>query len=150
MLQKLLLIKSDWKTEEALRKVLNEHGFSVNVMPLDSLVANLAQESKEKEGTLMKCGDIEINEDEMVAKMYGDKLALTPQEFKLLRYFVANQGRLLSREMILSRVWGYNSEATTRVIDVYVGYLKKKIGKDYLRTQRGFGYVMEVPIYEQE
>lgn len=78
----------------------------------------------------------------------GDKLIqLTPQEFKLLHYLMSNKGRILTREMILNRIWMYSSDVETRVVDVYMGYLRKKIdegfNKKLLNSVRGFGYVMK-------
>lgn len=78
----------------------------------------------------------------------GDKsISLTPQEFKLLQYLLSNKGRILTREMILNRIWLYSSDVETRVVDVYMGYLRKKIDeghpKKLLHSVRGFGYVIK-------
>ena len=74
-------------------------------------------------------------------------ISLTPQEFKLLEYLMANTGVVLSRDMILNRIWTYSSDVDTRVVDVYVGYLRKKIDqgkkKKYIHSVRGFGYTIK-------
>ncbi len=77
----------------------------------------------------------------------GDKIIdLTKTEFNLLDYFLSNKHQVLSREMILTHVWGYDSEANTRVVDVYIGYLRNKIDKNYepklVHSVRGFGYIL--------
>ncbi|KKS65534.1 hypothetical protein A3A14_03420 [Candidatus Daviesbacteria bacterium RIFCSPLOWO2_01_FULL_43_38] len=77
----------------------------------------------------------------------GKQIQLTPQEFKLLQYLMNNKGRILTREMILNRVWLYSPDIETRVVDVYMGYLRKKIDLGYkkrlLHSVRGFGYMIK-------
>ena len=69
----------------------------------------------------------------------GDKAALTAREFALLETFMRHPGQVLSREQLLSQVWGYDFDPGTNVVDVYVGYLRKKVG-DRVETVRGIGY----------
>ena len=69
----------------------------------------------------------------------GDEAALTAREFALLETFMRHPGQVLSREQLLSQVWGYDFDPGTNVVDVYVGYLRKKIG-DRVETVRGIGY----------
>lgn len=74
-------------------------------------------------------------------------IQLTPHEFKLLAYLLTNKGRILTRDMILRHIWQYSSDVQTRVVDVYMGYLRRKIDtnarKKLLHTIRGFGYVIK-------
>ena len=76
----------------------------------------------------------------------GSEVKLTPQEFKLLSYLMANKNQVLTREMILNRIWEHSQDVETRVVDVYIGYLRKKIDtsgrKKLIHSLRGFGYVM--------
>lgn len=73
--------------------------------------------------------------------IYGeDKILLTPKEFELLRYLVINQGRVLSRNLLLEKIWGYEYAGDTRTVDVHVRRLRKKIASDYIATVRGVGY----------
>lgn len=99
------------------------------------------------EEALLKVADLELNSKTLEAKRNGEQIQLTPQEFKLLQYLMNNKGRILTREMILSRIWLYSSDVETRVVDVYMGYLRKKIDKNYphklLHSVRGFGYVIK-------
>ena len=77
----------------------------------------------------------------------GQALDLRPREFALLEYLMRNPGRVLSKTMILSHVWGYNFNPGTNVVDVLVSRLREKIDKDFdpklLHTVRGVGYVLE-------
>lgn len=97
--------------------------------------------------TQLKVADLILDNKAMEVKRSGKPIQLTPQEFKLLQYLMSNKGRILTREMILSRIWLYSSDVETRVVDVYMGYLRKKIdnshNKKLLHSVRGFGYVIK-------
>jgi DNA-binding response OmpR family regulator len=73
----------------------------------------------------------------------GTEIDLTPREFALLEMFLRHQGQALSREQLLSEVWGYHFDPGSNVVDVYVGYLRQKIGAAHVRTVRGVGYRFE-------
>lgn len=74
----------------------------------------------------------------------GRRIDLTAKEYYLLEIFMKNKGKLLSREYIISQVWGIDFDPGTNVIDVYVNYLRKKIDKDFepklIHTKFGFGF----------
>lgn len=76
------------------------------------------------------------------------RIELTARQYALLEYFLRNTGRVLSRQMIAQHVWGLAFDAESNVIDVYVGYLRRKIDRDrerrLLHTVRGAGYVLQV------
>lgn len=97
--------------------------------------------------TVLKVADLELNNKTLEVKRAGKQIQLTPQEFKLLQYLMNNKGRILTREMILNRIWLYSSDVETRVVDVYMGYLRKKVdsnnAKKLLHSIRGFGYVIK-------
>jgi DNA-binding response OmpR family regulator len=115
----------------------------------DELLARIKarlRSTGDNEATL-KVADLELDDKSLEVKR-GDKLIqLTPQEFKLLRYLMSNKGRILTREMILNRVWLYSPDIETRVVDVYMGYLRKKIDNGHkkvlLHSIRGFGYTIK-------
>lgn len=82
--------------------------------------------------------------------LYGDQeLDLTGREFTLLQHFMKRVGHVLSRTMIIESVWGYDFQAETNIIDVYVNFLRRKLrkltGKEWIRTLRNRGYVFEEP-----
>ena len=68
---------------------------------------------------------------------------LTAREFALAETFFRHAGQVLSREQLLSNVWGYDYDPGSNVVDVYVGYLRKKIGEDRIATIRGMGYQLK-------
>lgn len=95
----------------------------------------------------LKVSDLELDNKTLEVKRNGKLIQLTPQEFKLLQYLMNNSGRVLTREMILNRVWLYSPDIETRVVDVYMGYLRNKIDagneKKLLHSVRGFGYMIK-------
>lgn len=97
--------------------------------------------------TKLKVADLELDDKTLEVKRAGKLIQLTPQEFKLLEYLMRNKGRILTRDMILNRVWLYSQDIETRVVDVYMGYLRKKIDGDHkkklLNSVRGFGYMIK-------
>ena len=99
------------------------------------------------EEKILKIADLELNSSTMEVKRDERLIQLTPLEFKLLEYLMRNKGQVTTREMILSHIWMYSSDIKTRVVDVYMGYLRKKIdsnsGKKLLHSVRGFGYVIK-------
>lgn len=70
----------------------------------------------------------------------GRSIELTAREFTLAETFFRHPGQVLSREQLLSTVWGYDYDTGSNVVDVSVGYLRKKIGDDRIVTVRGMGY----------
>ncbi|MEB3830983.1 response regulator transcription factor [Phormidium sp. CCY1219] len=73
----------------------------------------------------------------------GDRLVeLSAREFTLAETFMRHPDQVMSREQLLSRVWGYDYDPGSNIVDVYVGYLRKKFGSDRIETVRGMGYRM--------
>lgn len=97
--------------------------------------------------TKISIADLELDNKTLEITRSGKRIQLTPQEFKLLQFLISNKGKILTREMILSQIWHYSSDIETRVVDVYIGYLRKKIDKNrskkLLHSIRGFGYVIK-------
>lgn len=94
----------------------------------------------------LKFKDIELDIEGRIVKKDGEIIELTNTEFQLLLTFMRNKNRVLTREILLDNVWGYNSEAETNIVDVYVRYIRNKLDKNekekYIQTVRGVGYVM--------
>jgi two-component system alkaline phosphatase synthesis response regulator PhoP len=81
---------------------------------------------------------IDISRHEVIYE--GQKITLTPKEFELLRYLIINQGRVLSRDLLLEKIWGYEYAGDTRTVDVHIRRIRKKLNSDYIATVRGVGY----------
>ena len=92
--------------------------------------------------------DIELDEDTHEVWRAGEPIQLSPTEFKLLRYFMENPGRVLSKAQILDHVWHYDFGGEANVVESYVSYLRKKVDTTeprLLHTLRGVGYVLRAP-----
>ena len=74
------------------------------------------------------------------ALVQGSEVDLSAREFTLAEIFMLNPGQVLSREQLLDHVWGYDFDPGSNVVDVYVGYLRKKFGAEAIQTVRGMGY----------
>lgn len=93
----------------------------------------------------MAYADVEVDLDAREVRRSGRLVQLTGTEFELLCHFMRNPRRVLSRDQILDAVWGYDFGATSNVVDVYVGYVRAKLGEPRLiHTVRGFGYVLRL------
>lgn len=94
--------------------------------------------------TKLSVADLEMDTQKVEVKRANKVINLTPHEFKLLEYLLQNVGVVVSREMILNRVWAYSFDVESRVVDVYMGYLRKKIDTGFkqklIHSVRGFGY----------
>jgi two-component system, OmpR family, copper resistance phosphate regulon response regulator CusR len=85
-------------------------------------------------------GPVELDVRSRAATVDGRSVELSNREFRLLEVVLRNPGQVLSREQLLSHVWGYDFDPGSNVVDVYVGYLCKKVGPGAIRTVRGMGY----------
>ncbi len=111
------------------------------------LIARIKAVLKRVNGDLDKYlyEDLEIDYKAHVAKIDGKELRLTPKEYELLCYFVKNQNIALSREQLLSKLWGYDFFGDDRTIDTHIKMLRNNLGKyrDLIVTVRGMGYKFE-------
>ncbi|MBI2031884.1 MAG: response regulator transcription factor [Candidatus Levybacteria bacterium] len=114
---------------------------------LEELLARVRVKLKDKQDKKLQADDLILDPKSIVVTRNGIQIFLTPHEFKLLHYLLVNKGKVLTREMILNRVWQYSLDVDSRVVDVYVGYLRKKIdsnsSKKLISSIRGFGYVIK-------
>jgi len=103
------------------------------------------QASPAGEPSVLTFADVSLDEDTHLVTRAGCPLELSPTEFKLLRYLLANPNRVLSRGQILDAVWGQDFVGGATVVDQYVSYLRRKLaphGQPLIHTQRGFGYMV--------
>jgi two-component system OmpR family response regulator len=96
--------------------------------------------------SVLAVGDLELDEDSHEVTRSGEPVQLTATEFELLRFFMRNPRRVLSKAQILDRVWQYDFGGQANVVELYVSYLRKKIdmGREpMIHTMRGAGYVLK-------
>ena len=115
----------------------------------EELIARIKAQLRQKKGktAILKADDLELDTSTIRVTRAGEEIPLTYTEYQLLHYLMANKNRVLTREMILSHVWAYSPDIESRVVDVYIGYLRKKIDKgrknQLIHSVRGFGYVLK-------
>jgi two-component system, OmpR family, response regulator len=99
-------------------------------------------------GARLAVADLELDEDSHEVWRAGSLVALSPNEFKLLRYLMINAGRVLSKAQILDHVWDYSFDGDGNIIESYICYLRRKLDHGeprLIHTIRGIGYVMRIP-----
>lgn len=116
-----------------------------SVMELISRVKALIRRTTAESEESLVLGDIVINNDRHSCQVAGEDIVLTYKEHELLKYLIINKGNVLSREQIMSRVWGTDYEGETRTVDMHIKTLRQKLGSagESIKTVRNVGYVIE-------
>jgi DNA-binding response OmpR family regulator len=101
------------------------------------------REDRSPEATVLEAGAATLNLRTRQVNRGSKTVELSAREFALAEIFFRHPGQVLTREQLLSSVWGYDYDPGSNVVDVYVGYLRKKVGEDLIKTVRGAGYRLE-------
>jgi two-component system response regulator MprA len=122
--------------------------YLVKPFALEELLARLRALLRRAEASadeVLALGDLTLAPGSRRVERAGETLELTRTEFNLLELLLRNAGQVLTRELILERVWGYDFQTTSNSLEVYVGYLRRKTeagaGERLIHTVRGVGYV---------
>ncbi len=103
--------------------------------------------SMAEDNNTVRIADLELDPDAKIVKRAGVEISLTSTEYRMLKHFITNQRKVISRMELLEHVWGVDFNMATNVVDVYVNYLRKKIDKDFdpklIHTVIGMGYIMK-------
>ncbi|MDU1686811.1 MAG: response regulator transcription factor, partial [Clostridium perfringens] len=107
--------------------------------------ALLRRSNVKKEENIIKFGDVVVNFKTREVTKGTENVELTLKEFELLKLLIKNKGNILTRELLLDKIWGYEYIGETRTVDVHIRHLRKKIESDdknpqYIQTIRGVGY----------
>ncbi len=123
--------------------------YLVKPFSLEELVARveavLRRSGLTQTSAVLRCGDLELDDDAHRVMRAGQEILLSPTEFNLLRFLLASQGRVLSRAQILDHVWQYDFGGDGRIVETYIAYLRKKLdggGPKLIHTVRGVGYTL--------
>ena len=96
---------------------------------------------------IIRADDLEINRLTRQVKRGDKRIELSGKEYSLLEYLLLNSGRILSRSMIVEKIWDQSFEGLTNIVDVYIGHLRRKIDEGHetklIRTVRGLGYTLD-------
>jgi DNA-binding response OmpR family regulator len=106
-------------------------------------VRALSRRPKEGIGTILKVGNLELDVNSFEVKNGNKIIELSRKEFALLEYLMRNAGKVVSKENIIAHVWDYESDILPNTVEVFIGYLRDKIGGNFIKTVRGFGYKIE-------
>jgi DNA-binding response OmpR family regulator len=101
--------------------------------------ARLRDEGTVRE-TVLQAGSLTLDTRARRASAHGNTVELSAREYTMLEVLIRHAGQVLSREQLLSHVWGYDFDPGSNVVDVYVGYLRRKLGSETIETVRGMGY----------
>jgi DNA-binding winged helix-turn-helix (wHTH) protein len=97
---------------------------------------------------VLSFADLTLDQDAYEVRRGGRHIELSPTEFRLLRYFMLNPGRVLTRAQLLDHVWDYDFGGSSTVVSTYVTYLRRKLasdGPELIHTQRAVGYCLRLP-----
>jgi two-component system copper resistance phosphate regulon response regulator CusR len=103
---------------------------------------------REPEQSVLRVGSASLDLYSRRLGLGGQSHDLTAREFALAELFFRHPGQVLSRQQILDRIWGYDFEPESNIVEVYVRYLRLKLGVDWITTVRGMGYRLEPPSAE--
>jgi DNA-binding response OmpR family regulator len=105
----------------------------------------LLRRPHETSGTVLKTANLTLDTISYEVRRNGQLISLSSKEFSLLEYLMRNNGRVLSKDMIIAHVWDFDADILPNTVEVYIGYLRSKVDKPFkqpvlIRTLRGFGY----------
>lgn len=145
-----IIILTGNKSQESIISCLNAGADDYITKPFNSdellarVRARLRHVNTDSSSSVLTAGDITLNPETLEVTRGEEKITLTAKEFELLKYLLTNKFRVSTRDHILYAVWGYTAEINTRVVDVHIGKLRKKLeegtNKTYIESVRGYGY----------
>lgn len=148
----IMLTAKDSVTDKVMGLDLGAQDYLTKPFAIEELLARIRVVFKYKtipsstSSTLstLQIGKLALDPDQFKVTYNNEPISLTKKEFELLHYLMLNQNRVLTRDAILEKVWGYEYEGDTNIVDVYIRYLRSKIDQKYedklIYTIRGVGY----------
>lgn len=124
-------------TDEYITKPFNN---KILLARIKALIKNTSNNTDH----IIELGKIVINDTSHTVTCNGEEIVLAPKEYDLLMYLVKNHKIALSRDKMLTEVWGYDFPGSDRTIDTHIKNLRKKLGEECIKTVRGIGYKFEV------
>jgi two-component system, OmpR family, response regulator len=149
----VFLTARDATEDKVVGLTLGGDDYVTKPFSLEELVARVRAVLRRSGGpdagsTRLRFADLELDEDTYEVWRAGAPVTLTATEFKLLRYFLLNPRRVLSKTQLLEHVWDYDFDGDANVVETYVSYLRKKVDAvepHLLHTVRGAGYSLRLP-----
>lgn len=124
--------------------VVKPFGVMELISRVKALLRRAARKGAVKE-EMLACANVEMNVSRRVVRVNGNEIALTYKEFELLRCLMLNRSRVLSREVLMDKVWGFDYEGESRTVDMHIKTLRQKLGEAgaLIKTVRNVGYKLE-------
>jgi two-component system, OmpR family, response regulator len=148
----LFLTARDDKGDRVRGLTLGGDDYLVKPFSLEELVARvhaiLRRTNDHHSDNILRCADLVMDDDAHHVARAGETIDLSPTEYNLLRFLLANQGRVMSKAQILDHVWQYDFGGQTGNVETYIAYLRRKVDTvepRLIQTVRGIGYVLRVP-----
>ena len=138
----LTVVAADWGVDDVLLTTAGPAEVEARLRLTTGRLA-LTRDDADVDSTIIRSGDVEIDEASYTAKLDGRSLDLTFKEFELLKYLAQHPGRVFTRQQLLQEVWGYDYFGGTRTVDVHVRRLRAKLGPEregLIGTVRNVGY----------
>lgn len=117
--------------------------YLVKPFAFEELIARvkaLARRPEKFETQVLEKGDLKLDQKNQEVKKGGISIQLSKKEYQLLEYLMKNKNNVVSKDDIISHVWDYESDILPNTVEVFVKYLRNKLGKETIKTVRGFGY----------
>jgi two-component system, OmpR family, response regulator len=148
----LFLTARDSTDDKVRGLTLGGDDYLAKPFSLEELVARidavLRRAGATRDNGVLRCADLEVDDDAHRVRRGGEEVSLSPTEYNLLHYLLVNQGRALSRSQILDHVWHYDFGGDSGVVETYIGYLRRKVDSvepRLIHTIRGIGYSLRAP-----
>ena len=115
------------------------------MLEMVSRIKAVLRRTSPKQSSILVCGDISLDENKHTVMVCDKQVSLTLKEYELLKLFMESPGRVFTRDILLTGVWGQDFVGETRTVDVHIGTLRTKLAEagDLIQTVRGVGYKME-------
>jgi two-component system, OmpR family, response regulator len=148
----IFLTAKDTREDKVAGLTMGGDDYITKPFHLDELTARvrtvLRRTRPMPEEPVLTFADITLDQDKYEVRRGGRLIGLSPTEFRLLRYFMLNPGRVLSHAQLLANVWDHDFVGSNKVVATYVVYLRRKLtgtGPELIHTQRGIGYCLRLP-----
>ena len=103
----------------------------------------LSRRPKQDIGTVLNSGKLKLDTLNYSVSKDNKEVPLSKKEFSLLEYLLRHKGKIVTKDQIIQSVWDYEADVLPNTVEVFVGYLRNKLGRDLIKTIRGFGYKVE-------
>lgn len=140
----MLTVRDSWQ-EKVQSLTSGADDYLTKPFQIEELLARVQALIRRRYGAVsnsIRSGSLALNEARQSVTAGNAEVELSGAEFRLLRYFMLNAGRLLSRDALYEHIYDGAAEHDSNVIEVYIGHLRKKLGRDVIQTRRGQGYML--------